>query len=77
MNEEPKNLADILRALPADTPLLLPNELLGLWFPPGVIDGVLDSVSRKLAEEYGAHFNCVFSYEVRQHQGCFTKHTSN
>jgi hypothetical protein len=77
MEEKSKDLADILRALPAGTPLLLPDELLGLWFPPGIVGGVLDPGSRKSAEEYGAHFNCLFSYAEDEHQGYFAKQISN
>ena len=77
MEEAPKDLAEILRALPEGTPLLLPDELLSLLFPPGVVDGVLDPKSRKAAEEYGAYFNCLFSHEPDQQQGCFAKQIAN
>jgi hypothetical protein len=77
MDKKPENLADILEALPKGTPFFVPIELLGLWFPPGVVGGALDPKSQKSAEEYGAHFNCLFAYVADEPHGCFTKQISN
>ena len=73
MSERPDDIDQIMRTLPARTGLYVPDDLLVLWFPPGIAAGVLDDRARKAAEEYGAQFNCRFWYFPERGAGCFAK----
>jgi len=50
MSERPDNLDEILRTFPPRTTFYVPDDLLGLWFPPGIIENRLDAQSRKDAK---------------------------
>jgi hypothetical protein len=76
MSERPDNLDEIMRTLPPRTAFYVPDDLLGLWFPPGIIENRFDAQSRRDAETYGAQFNCQFWYFPERYEGCFSKNLS-
>ena len=73
MNDKPDSLDAILQRLPAGIPLLLPDELLAILFPPGVRGGMLDQQSQIAAETFAIRFNCKFEYVSGEQVGRFTK----
>jgi hypothetical protein len=66
-------LDSILAQLPAKTPLLVPDELLGVWFPPGVIEGRISESSFTAASAYAEKCNCTFDYSADEQCGRFWK----
>jgi hypothetical protein len=73
----PHELDDILDRLPAGLALHIPDNILGLWFPPGVVGDVMDESARKLAESYAATCGCAFSYQGDLGEGRFFKAPKN
>jgi hypothetical protein len=73
MDDKGHNLLNILARLPPGMPLVVPDEVLGVWFPPWTSEGELDPDSLNSAEAFGARFGCTFSHDEKKQQGCFIK----
>ena len=73
MENDAGNLACILSELPAKTPLLVPDELLASWFPPGVIGGKMLEKSLAAAKACAEKYNCTFDYSANEQCGRFWK----
>jgi hypothetical protein len=71
--EKAGGLDSILATLPAKTPLLVPDELLAIWFPPGVVSGQMVEKSFAAACAYAEKCNCIFDYSVDEQCGRFWK----
>lgn len=67
------SLEELLPQLPPETPFFIPNEIIELWFPPGVVAGILDDGSRMAAEVKAARFGCRFQYDPNMGQWCFIR----
>lgn len=74
--ETPNTLGEVLAELPPGTLLLVADELLSLWFPPGIVAGQLDDESRRAAEARAIEANCAFEYVPAEQAGRFTKNKS-
>jgi hypothetical protein len=73
MSEIPDGVDGIMRALLPRTGFYVPDDILGMWFPPGVAAGIIDNAARRAAEGYGAKFDCRFWYFPERKAGCFAK----
>ena len=69
----PAELDDILDRLPAGLALHVPADLLEVWFPPGVVAGVMEENARKRAEAYAGSCGCTFRYSADLGEGRFHK----
>jgi hypothetical protein len=75
--EGASTLSEILAQLPVKQPLLVPDELLALWFPPGVVNGRIDSASAAAATRAAEANNCTFDYAEDEQVGRFWKRETN
>jgi hypothetical protein len=72
-NGGPDSLRAILSRLPPETPVLIPGELLAVWFPPWGNGETDPDHCIEDATQVGAAFGCSFSFDTYMQQWCFKK----
>lgn len=69
-------LTDMLELLETISPgesVFIPEELLAVWFPPGVRGGDLANPSRKAASDFAHQTCCTFEFLPVRNAGRFTR----
>jgi hypothetical protein len=69
----PDGFREMLEKLLPRIAVHVPDELLKMWFPPGVVDGAIDTSTLKAARAYADECKCAFSYLSAQKEGVFHK----
>jgi hypothetical protein len=78
VNDIPDDFGDQLARLYPGVIMVVPNDLLQVWFPPSVPSRVMDKMEIAAAQAYAAKFGCVFRYsplggDCEQGEGRFHK----